>query len=319
MKEELIQETLASDLCYDPNMYTKYSNMGFSLLGLIIEKVLNRPYQKAMEELILHKLKTSHLYPDYSEKLEKQFAEGHSKPFLEKKRLPLKHAATHAMAPATGFCGNAEETSLFFHELLLGQGFLKERMQKELRSLNWPVMNLSDIRYGLGLIFSKSLGMELVGHAGGYPGFSTNTANWEGTDYIISFFLNANDSAPKEGTQSIVQIIKKIKETFTNIELKDAKVAGPFMSNWDNLVFVVTEKKALCFLLNTWNPCEEALLLTTKDDIEYWCEEQGGFVNPGEKITFEKDKTGNIISAKWGSSTFIQEKDFLENFKKIIL
>ena len=35
-KDQLIQEVLSSDLIYTPNIYSKYSNIGFSLLGLII-------------------------------------------------------------------------------------------------------------------------------------------------------------------------------------------------------------------------------------------------------------------------------------------
>ena len=102
-KEQLIQEVLSSDLIFSPNECSKYSNIGFSLLGLIIENVLGTSYQNAMEALVLNKLKDTTILTDYSEKQKNKFADGHSRPLLEHKRLPFKHAATCAMASATGF------------------------------------------------------------------------------------------------------------------------------------------------------------------------------------------------------------------------
>ncbi len=318
-KEEMIQEVLATDLVYAPNMHTKYSNMGFALLGLIIENVMGMSYQKAMETLIFNQLKRPNIHTDYIEKFKDHCTEGHSRPLPGKKGVPLIHAPARALAAATGFCANAEDTSLFFDHVLLGEGLLKTNMQQELRSLNWPVKNSSNERYGLGLKFDKYPDMQLVGHTGGYPGFATKTVHWEGTDYIFSFFLNVANSVPYDGVKSMIQIIKMIDQTFTHKEAKEIKVTGPLMSGWDDLIFVITKKKALCFIIDTWEPYKRSLLLTSKNGEVYTCDQQNGFINPGEPITFKKDKAGNVISIKWGSSTFSQEKDFLKRLKNMVM
>ncbi len=318
-KEQLIQEVLSSDLIFSPNEYSKYSNIGFSLLGLIIENVLGTSYQQAMNALVLKNFKETHMMTDYSDQHKGNFADGHSRPLLENKRRPFKHAPTFAMAPATGFCANAEDTSLFFETLLLGQGLLKKETQKELLSLNWPVKNVPDERYGLGLHFSKFSDMELVGHSGAYPGFSTDTAHCVNTDYIISCFLNTNEVALWEIPYSIFQIFNKINSTFTDADAKQAVIGGPFMNKWKPLLFVLAKKKGMCFPLETWSLCSEALLLTSKNGKEFLGEKQSGYNNVGELLSFKKDKEGTLLSAKWGSETFPLEKTFLENLKGTLL
>lgn len=318
-KEQLIQEVLSSPLIFAPNEVTKYSNIGFSLLGLILENVMGVPYQKAMEDLVLKNLKGTHILSDYTNKEKSSFADGHSRPLLEGKRLPLKHAAALALAPATGFCGHAEDVSLFFDTLLLRKGLLKKETQKELLSLNWPVKNMSHERYGLGLHFDKFSDMELAGHSGGYPGFSTYTAHNIGTDYVISFFLNTNEKIPLKAVRSAFQIMNKINSAFTNKEAEQAVVGGPFMNKWGSLVVVLTKNKGLCLPLELWIPCEEALLLTSKNGEEFFGVKQKGYDSVGEKINFKKDKKGNILSAKWGSYTFPLEKTFLDNLTQTLL
>lgn len=318
-KEQFIQEILSSDLIVTPNTWSKYSNMGFSLLGFVIEYVLGMPYEKAMESLVLKKLKGTQIFPDYPEKFMAFFADGHSRPFLEGKRLPLKHAPALTLAPATGFCANAEDTSLFFGKLLQGKGLLKQEMQQELLSLNWSMKNSSHERYGLGLHFDRFSKGDLIGHGGGYPGFSTYTVNWSGTDYVISFFVNTNEAIPFKAVKGLIQIMDKIKLTFTNAEAKKATISPPLMNKWGSSLFILTKKKGLCLFLDTWLPCEDALFLTSKNGEDYLCEKQSGYSNVGEKITFKKDTKRNILSVKWGSSLIPQEKIFLKNFKNTLL
>ncbi|MBX9786465.1 MAG: beta-lactamase family protein [Alphaproteobacteria bacterium] len=318
-REKLIQEVLSSNLIYAPNECTKYSNMGFSLLGLVLENALGMSFQSAMESLILKKLKNTSILTDYSDKKKGSFAEGHSRPFLEHKRLPFKHVPTFALAPATGFCGNAEETSFFFETLFLGKGLLSHEMQKELLSLNWLVKNASQERYGLGVHFDKFPDMELVGHSGSYPGFSTNTAHALGTNYVINFFLNTNEIMPMRVVRSIIQIFNKIDLTFTPEEAKQAITGGPLMNRWRGIFFVLAKKKGLYFPLENWTPGEEAMVLSSQNGEEFLCDQQIGYDSIGEKITFKKDKDGNILSAKLGSYSYVLEKTFLNKLKGTLL
>ncbi len=318
-KDQLLQEVLSSNLIFSLNENTKYSNMGFSLLGLILENALGIPFQKVVDFLIFKKLKGARLLTDYQEAYHGKFADGHSRALWEGKRLALQHAPARALASATGFCGNAEDTSLFFNTFLLGKGLVTKEIQRETLSLNWAVKNTSGERYGLGLLFNSFSDMELVGHSGSYPGFSTYTAHWTGTDYVLSFLLNTNAKIPLVSVRSIIQILQKIKETFTTEEAIQATIGGPFINKWGSLLCVLTKKKGLCFTLDNWAPCNEVLLLTSKDGENFVCEGQSGFHNIGEEITFKKGKDGNLLSLKWGSKTLLQENVFLKNLQATLL
>ncbi|MBY0272760.1 MAG: beta-lactamase family protein [Alphaproteobacteria bacterium] len=318
-KDKLIEDVLSSHLIYAPNECTKYSNMGFSLLGLILEKVLRMPYQNVIETLILKKLKDLHTLTDYSDQQKNMFADGHSRPFLEQKRLPFKHVPTFALAPATGLCGNAEETSRFFETLLLGKGLLKQETQKELLSLNWSVKNTSQERYGLGLQFDRFPDRDLVGHNGSYPGFSSSTTHALGTKYVVSFLLNTNEIMPMRAVRSIIQIFSKVDSTFTSEEAKQAITGGPLMNKWRGLVFILTKKKGLGFSLENWAPNDEVMVLSSQNGEEYLCDNLTGYASIGESFTFTKDKDGNILSAKLGSYPYLFEKTFLNNLKETLL
>ncbi len=316
-KEQLLQEVLSADLIYDPNTCTKYSNIGYALLGIVLENAMGMPYSKAMDTLVLQKLEGTHIYSDYAEDIKQVFADGHTRPFFEGKRLPLKHASANAISPATGFCASAEDTSLFFDTFLLGKGLTNKDLQQELLSMNWPVTNSSNERYGYGLGFNKISDIELMGHSGGYPGFSTQTLHPVGTDSIISFFMNTNEYIPGQALISIIKVLNKINDTFTENEAKEANVSEPLMNKWGGRIFVVSKTKGLSFPLDFWS--FDSLYFSSRNGENYTCEKQNGIDNIGEILTFTKDKQGKILSAHWGASSFPLEDVFFENIKKTLM
>ena len=318
-REQLLQGVLAAELIYEPNTETKYSNIGFSLLGVILENIVGSSYQEAMNNLVLKDLNTASLFPDYDKNIAAPFADGHSRYSFEGKRLPLKHAPAQALAPAAGFCANAESTSLFFHELLLGERLVSRATQRELLSLNWPVKNSSNHRYGLGVQSEEAAGFKFIGHSGGYPGFITETCLWIGTDYVISSFTNTNDAGAMAALSSIAEVMEKIKSSFTDSESKEASVSGLLMNKWGARLYVVTSTKALSFRLDSWRPCEESLLFESKRAGEYICHKENGYGDVGENLTFMQDKDGNYLQARWGGSVWDCESLFLQKFQKALM
>ena len=52
---------LGQPLDFDPGTESQYSNFGYILLGLVIEKVTGQPYGKAVYELVLQPLDLKHV------------------------------------------------------------------------------------------------------------------------------------------------------------------------------------------------------------------------------------------------------------------
>lgn len=315
-REELLQETLSTPLIYEPNTETKYSNIGFGLLGIILENLMQMPYAAIVQEMILSKLPDCKIQPDYSGK-EAKFADGHTRAYFNGQRRVMKHAAAQSLAAATGFCANAEGASLFFHELLLGKKLLTERAQRELLSLSWYMKNSKTERYGLGLQFDGE-DLQLVGHSGAYPGFITQTRLIAGTDYVISFFLNTNEFIPSDAVQGIDGILRKIKESFTNAEAEKAILTAPMMNKYGAGIHVLSGKNALCFALESWTPHTLCLVFEKQKQGDYICHKESGYGSVGEKIIYQKSREGMIESVKWGSFIYHPEKIFLEKLESAL-
>lgn len=316
-ESELMQEILASNLVFNPNERTKYSNVGFCLLGMILEKVMSMPFAHILDQLIFKQLKDATFLCDYESRHESKFSAGHTPPLWGGECKVLKHSFTKSMVSAAGLCANAQDTNLFFDKLLRENSFLSATMHNEMKSLNWFVENMPTDRYGLGLLFTNFPDVALIGHAGGYPGFATYTGFWKDTDYVFSAFFNTNSFRPVNIVRSVAQIIQKVRDTFTPREAQEAMIGGPFVSLWGGQVCAVTGRKGVCIFLGDWIMDGKIFTLNSKNGKDYYCENQIWFDALGEKIHFVRDKKGAITAMTWGSSQLSLEKDFQEFLPKI--
>ncbi len=315
-RHELLEEVLSAHLVYTPNSVTKYSNMGYGLLGMILENKMERPYVEGIQKLILSKLPNTKIIADYEPATGLIFADGHTRSYFAGARRAMEHAAANGLASATGFCANAESTSLFFHELLQGSKLLSPQTQKEILSLTWPVKNSKTERYGLGIQVEETE-PHLIGHSGSYPGFITQTRWIAGTNYMVSFFLNTNEFIPALAVKSIAALITKIKETFSNKEASVAMVTEAMMSKYRTTIHVISGTKALCFDVDTWSLCDAVLLLEQQKGGYYSCQQENGYGSVGEKIYYNKTSGNRVESVKWGSFTLHNEQTFLQQMENM--
>lgn len=317
-KRELMKEVLQENLVYEPNTVTKYSNVGFSLLGPIIEKAGGDSYANLVQKHIVSKLSIKGFYPDYDKNNKKlKFAQGHTRAFYKGERKIMPHTTANSYIPAAGFCSNTENTTNFLYELYFTDKILPEHIRKDLRYLSWPVKDAKGEFYGLGTQMTDVHNTYYVGHSGGYPGFISQTRHVIGTDYIFGFILNTNEYLSFLVIRSMYEVIQKIKASFLETELKDVIVSKPIMDKWGSSVYLVGKKKVLSFSLEGWLLTEGAAEFAKKADGHFYCDTQSGYFSPGEplKITMS-GKT--IKSVKSGSFTSYEEKEFLRRSRKNI-
>ena len=308
--QRVIADTLASDLVYEPNTKTKYSNWGWSLIGLVVERVSGQSFASFVQQKILDKMPGALILPDYSEGAGRNYATGYSKQNATGKRLPLKHKPANGMMAATGFCATAETMSYFLHNLFFSDALLPRAAQRELMNLNWPVVNSKTQRYGLGVMFDHLDEFILAGHGGGYQGFSSGTRNWIGTDYIISLIFNTHES-PGGVVKAVAEVIETIGKNFSEDDLKSAMVSQPMVKRWGATIYVVADKKALGFNAETWTPCLNEPVLEGQADGSYVAHKTDGFGNPGEAIRFQRSGQHNIVSVRHGSVPEYTEAEFM--------
>jgi len=133
-----------------PNEHFKYSNIGYSLLGLIIEAASGLPYREYVTTNIVDRLKLKNTGPDLAMERIDDFAKGYTSRAHGPDRIEIEHIDTFAESSATGFYSTASELSSYFQAHLDGDDrLLTDESKRRMRQVQWTVTDESS--YGLGL------------------------------------------------------------------------------------------------------------------------------------------------------------------------
>jgi len=193
-----------------PGIGYEYSNLGFTLLGYIVQKVSGQSYEDYITEHILRPLGMGHTYWEYTKVPERQLAHGYrwlNGTWVEQ---PMLHDG--AYGAMGGLITTIEDFAIYEAFQLAAwpsrsgaeEGPLKRSSCREMQqpwtfnSLNTqfsyspdgPACALSSA-YCFGLRWSKDCkGRTMVGHTGGLPGFGSNWMML--TDYGIGVISCGN-------------------------------------------------------------------------------------------------------------------------------
>ena len=167
-RDELIGGIRPVDLVLEPGQNYHYSNVGFALLGLVVEQVREQSWQDALNERILQPLGlTRTTYAPSA-----PFAQGWRVHPYANTLQPEPHADTGAMAPA----GQIWSTP---GDLVRWGTFLADPDPAVLRpdtiaEMSTPVTpgDNQQSSYGLGLDIVRYGDRMAIGHGGSMPGFS---------------------------------------------------------------------------------------------------------------------------------------------------
>ncbi|MBS1664805.1 MAG: beta-lactamase family protein [Bacteroidetes bacterium] len=191
-----------------PGIAYEYSNLGFTLLGYIVQKVSGQKYEDYITEHILKPLGMNHTYWEYSKVPESQLAHGYRWIDGSWVEQPMLHDG--AYGAMGGMITTMEDFAKYTAFQLAAwpsrsgkeEGPLKRSSCREMQQ-PWTFNTLNtgfsygpsgpacpiSTAYGYGLRWSKDCkGHTMVGHTGGLPGFGSNWMML--TDYgvgVISF------------------------------------------------------------------------------------------------------------------------------------
>lgn len=206
-----------------PGTVFSYSNMGYTLLGMIIEKVANEPYENYLDENFLKPLgmrdSTFGFVSQIGDKADFRLAMGHLDDQSVFPALPV------FLRPASQFTTTADDMGLFLKFIMSdgslgGQPFVKTEL---LRQMGQPheteaKRNGLQIGYGLGISKRDRHGVVGLAHSGNIVGYhamiyafpesgkaffiSHNTdsesANYERFNEILIKYLNLSENSQTE-------------------------------------------------------------------------------------------------------------------------
>lgn len=209
-EKELLELSIREGVVRQPESTFKYTNIGFSLLGMIIGDAAGSTYNDYTKTAIVEKLGLTNTGPELDESRIDEYAGGHSGLHSWTERQTIPHVDTHAMAAATGFYSTAEDMVQFASAHFFGDDrLISDRSKNEMQRPMWTGLapEAPQDGYGYGTTIHYYNGHRMVGHSGGYPGHITRTM-WDPNEGLaISVLTNSVDGPAEELAAGILKIL----------------------------------------------------------------------------------------------------------------
>lgn len=288
----------------DRNDRFKYTNIGYSLLGLIVEAASGRGYNDYVRDEICARLGLPDTGPDWDEARATEFAAAHTGLHTSRERARVDHVDTRAMAAATGFFSTAEDLVHYFSAHRLGdERLLTDGSKRLMQRQEWQT-DPDDPKaghYGLGMI-SETVGeREVVGHSGGYPGHITRSILDPKKGLVISVLTNAVDGPASELAQGVLAILDYALEKPIDAETVDAApFVGRFANMWGVMDVAQLGERIVAIHPGAIAPVAVVDTLTVASPTALLFESGSGYGSIGEELRYRFGPDGEVTSIQGG-------------------
>ncbi|KPU50956.1 serine hydrolase domain-containing protein [Bacillus wiedmannii] len=192
--EEFVKMGISLPPDFAPGKGWSYSNTGYVLLGILIEKVTGNSYAEEVENRIIESLELSNTFlPGNSTVIPgTKHARGYERYDGESE---LKDVTYSNPGSSDGdMISTAEDLNKFFSYLLSGKLLKEQQLKQMLTTVPTGIEGID--RYGLGIYETKlQNGTSIWGHSGGVPGFSTFAGGTLGGKHILAINLNGHKTS----------------------------------------------------------------------------------------------------------------------------
>ena len=281
----------------------KYSNVGFSLLGAVIEAVTGRAYAEHMSEAVLVPLGLSATSPEIDLTDSSDHATGYTSLDNAPERLPFDHIATGAMAAATGFSSTATDLVRWAAAHFHGDArVLSDDAKRQMQRSEWTVAGGGGA-YGLGFAIDTVGDRRLCGHGGGFPGFITRTWFDPVDQLAVSVLTNAIGGPALGLASGIVSLVDLAARRTGDAGADLRPFTGRFATQWG-----VTDIAALSGALYAFDPTLDDVVPTAQhcavvDADTLRIVDGPGYGSPGERYTYTRDEDGRVRAVRGSSGT----------------
>jgi len=180
-KQRVLEAFFEKPLEFSPGSRFSYSNSGYFLLGLIIEKVTGKPYEQFVKESIFSPLEMTHSGFDFSNLPPTIKAQGYNI-FDATQQSPYKHYDSTYAYSAGAIYSTTGDLYKFAQAIA---------SNKILAPQTWKVAFKPRINeYGYGWKIGNLFGRQYIRHDGGYPGFMSDFIYYPKEDITIIILNN---------------------------------------------------------------------------------------------------------------------------------
>jgi CubicO group peptidase (beta-lactamase class C family) len=292
----------------DRNERFKYSNIGFSLLGQVIEAASGQPYGEYVQQHIIQVLGLADTGHELDPNRAGEYAAGYSALTYGDRRVPIDHIDTGSMASATGFYSTASDVVRYVAGHFHGNDALvSDQSKRMMQRVEWEVEGTGGTAYGLGFAISTIGTRRVLGHGGGYPGHITRTYFDPLDELAVSVLTNAIDGPALVYTTAGFRLIDLALTASTGEQPPDAAATAAFTGRFANLwgVFDIVQMGGRLFQIDPSqpDPVVGAVHLDVVDDNTLRIARTTGYGSFGEQVVVTRNDAGAIVSLRGGSGS----------------
>ncbi len=312
-KEQFYAKLDSQQTIYPASRYFQYSNLGMTLLGRIIEKISNLPYEVYIEENILKPLRLKSTYPNLPRELwGNRLATGYSSLTRQGTRETVPLFDTKALQAAAGYSSTVEDLARFAEwqfRLLKngGKEILNASTLRDMQRVHWVDPDWK-IHWGLGFVVFQHGSSTLTGHWGTCPGYRSILLMDPAEKLAFIVLVNAMENPWRYASQIRNILLKGEGERVSSADTVDLE---PYLGTYDAQPFD-SEKKVLSWYghlaileLPTDSPLENMTLLQHISGDTFRRIRRDDAL--GEEVFFERDEKTGAVIRMWSRSNFARK------------
>lgn len=301
------QETL-----YPASTYFQYSNLGLSILGMVVEKISGKPYRVYVEENILLPLKLNATRPYFPKDLwGQQMAVGYTTLSREGKREALAPFDTRGMTPAAGFTSTVEDLAKFASWNFrlydkMDKEILLPSSLKDMQRVHWVEPDWSKFwgsTFGLGFRVWNENNQSIVGHDGWCPGYRSALHMNPKDKIAVSVMINAVGTDPEFYAQEIREIMATVDDQSVVSSSPELHLYAGLYSDSEFFQVLVTPWYGDLAILElpSWNPDSDMIRIRQVEGNSFRRVRSDKTL--GEEVKFELDSSGQVFRL-WRHSNY---------------
>ena len=313
-----LRHELAHALILSPGERFKYSNLGFGLLGLVIQAVTGEAFAPWLQRELLDRAGLRETAPDMPADNAEPLAKGHTG------KLPVGRIAipgrnpTGALAAATGFVATAGDLARFFASLdpAAADSPLSVASRREMTRPHWKSPHSEapnsaiDVHYGLGIISGTAHGHAWFGHSGAFQGFQSRTCVVPDWSLSVSLIINAIDGPANAWIDGVLHILDRFAKAGPPAPDR-AGWRGRWWNLWGASDLVPMGDRVLVASPDSATPFTDATEIEVADATHGRITAANGFASHGEPVERMLDSDGRAVRLRLAGEDSLPEAAFV--------
>jgi D-alanyl-D-alanine carboxypeptidase len=303
--DELVATTQTRQPTMPPLADYSYSNLGYSLLGGVIEVVSGRSWADYVQAHILDPLEMNNSVPAPTH-ADDQLALGYKRFDDEYVREAIPFFETRGFSPSASMISSVTDLAKYakFH-LSKGQTpILSGYSLRDMHRVHW-LFDDWESGYGYGLRIYRIGEHIITGHTGGYQGYLTQFTVCREHDLGVIVLTNSLDSQPTGYTErayklvlpEIMAIARKHQQAHPDWQ----QYVGTYENMWHRVEVVVRHDQLQVISIDALDQAPTTLEPTDQPHT-FRIQVPG---NPGETVRFERDDAGTV-TRMWNRNEYME-------------